>query len=299
MGHSRAQLKPMAAVPRYYDAFSKVPVPVVGHMGSAVPLQGLTTMPVTTDTAKTTIVLFAPGGGTSSWRTNVISRYTATEGGADVARPGNRSYENIAALSDVCDSVMPMAGSLRIRNYTQRLNQGGVVRCLKLHSGVNLTGTILQSEFESLAARIREDVRTRVYDGAELMSGRQVNAEIVDSAVNDFETLDVTKTQSAFNASCNHPRMTVIALLFEPFASDNAYEVQVANKIYARFHTMTALANTAVSPPVATWEKINKARAIEAGAGSALTMIGGYMSRAAVGGAEFVAANPELLAIAA
>lgn len=154
---------------------------------------------------------------------------------------------------------IPLRGSLRIRNITESLSVGGVVRMLRYNGGFHLMpqyptafGDDKTREdspdqsphpdtFLRLCAMVRDAPRTKVFSGHELMEMHQVNtypADFVRSMA--FESSRTFRAAVAAPAYCN------LLILIDDFVSssslvNNTYEINVMVHRAARFGIGTLL----------------------------------------------------------
>jgi hypothetical protein len=302
----------------YYDAFQHDPFSVATHMsiGPATPIVGTTVVSENLVTKKPS-VLTGTGPG------------TGLEGGAIllIVMPGTGdtqaiAYESSSALvtdiisttnylspqltSDQPDNAIPTRCSMRMRNWTQHVGVGGIVRILRMTTGVALNGNFTTNgELAQLVEGIRTHTRTRTYGGDELLDTHQKNCTVVDQSkatwFNDWDSVipnsslpwtdlvgwDQNAFIGPFTKQLHDPAYTPIAVLFEPFVAavsggsvGNKYEVSVRSQFLAHYTQGSMLANMAISAPTAP-EALTKHRDSEESKGSVLEKIGNAISQGA------------------
>lgn len=166
-------------------------------------------------------------------------------------------------MADRVESI-PLRGSLRIRNVTESLSVGGVVRILRYNGGLSFKsdGTPASellnsgysptvSQFLDLKDMVTDSPRSKVFSGHEMCETHQSNAYPADFV----RSMAFEKDRSFFEAVAAPPFCTIIVLIDE-FASstsgrNNSYEFTVAVQRAARFGPGTLLHSMARSLPVA------------------------------------------------
>lgn len=285
----------------YYDAFEHDPFAVATHMsiGPATPIVGSTVVsealvtkgPITLGTQYTIDSPPPPGVGLEGGAMLLIVQPACTDvqavlffssthsDGLHYAEDGCQSveYRSPQLQADPPDNAIPTRCSLRIRNWTQQMGVGGVVRVLRLTTGLALhSPQTTNGQLALFMEGIRTHTRTRVYGGEELTEVHQKNCTVVDqSKATWFIDWDkVMKTDQtpwaeeqhwgneytidAFTSALHDPAYTPIAILFEPFVAavssgvvGNKYEVSVRSQFLAHYAQGTMLANMAIAAPTA------------------------------------------------
>lgn len=274
----------------YYDAYAHNAGEVMTYasIGPATPITATT---ICDQGIKT--LTSAPDGSDLQWGARLLVVYPSAS--AEQARlytfnpdGNNDSPINIKAFSspqlnlDPPDDCIPTRCSVRIRNVTQQMAVGGVVRVLRLTTGFAVEKTAgvdgiatTNGELGRFVDGIRTHERTRTYGGDELVTTHQKNCSVVDqSRATHFTSWDMKiKAQelpwtfpldwpqgarvTTFAAECHNPAYTPIAILFEPFTAavsgseslGNTYEVNIRSQYLAHYTQGSMLANSAVSPP--------------------------------------------------
>jgi hypothetical protein len=215
-------------------------------------------------------------------------------------------------MSSPPDNAIPTRCSMRIRNWTQSVGTGGIVRVLRCTTGLSLglsdltttpnTERTTNVALAVLCDEIRNHARTRVYSGSELCEMHQKNCSVVDQSKSTWFTDWNTQTPidqvpwakpvygnvlgnwdhgdlSNFTLQLHDPAYTPICVLFEPFIAavnganvGNSYEVSIRSQFLAHYPQGTMLANMAFSPEHAP-AKIEQARAKEESQGSMLANV--------------------------
>lgn len=320
----------------YYDAFEHDPYTVATHMsiGPATPIVGSTVVSEHLVTraplALTTRVDGEPPLGTGleggamlliiqPATSDVQAKlfYSWNSGTADepeyLAEYGCKSHEYKSPQfeADAPDDAIPTRCSMRIRNWTQAVGVGGVVRVLRLTTGMALSSPqSTNGELAVLMEGIRNHTRTRVYGGDELAQCHQKNCTVVDQSKSTwFANWDRTLPSDqvpwavrqggrwgittavgnidSFTAALHDPAFTPIAILFEPFVAavsggrvGNTYEVSVRSQFLGHYPQGTILANMALNPPTAPGP-LTQHRDAEERKGSTLERIGNTIKQGA------------------
>jgi len=217
-------------------------------------------------------------------------------------------YVSTQLKGDIPENAIPTRCSLRIRNWTQSVGTGGIVRVLRMTTGVALdaqTGNTKNVQLAELQEAIRTHARTRTYGGEELCQTHQKNCTVVDQSkatwFRDWDDIqaagtihwameqnwDPSSNLDDFTMSLYNPSMTPIAILFEPFIAavsgssvGNTYEVSVRSQFLAHYPQGTMLANMSIDPATDP-AGLTKHRNGEESKGSVLEKIGGAISHGA------------------
>jgi hypothetical protein len=296
----------------YYDAFAHDPFSVATHMsiGPATPIVGTTvcnnglitkkpdSLATSNLEAGAILLIVFPSTG------NVQATAFECDGNLDATPIKTTIYQSPQLTSDQPDNAIPTRCSLRMRNWTQHVGVGGIVRILRMTTGVGLlAGTTRNDELCALQQGIRSHTRTRTYGGEELCDTHQKNCSVVDQskatwfrdwdAVTDHNQMPWTAAlgwnqdpavpagvSGAFSTQLHDPSYTPIAILFEPFVAavsggtvGNSYEVSVRSQFLAHYTQGTMLANMAIDPPNDP-NTLSKHRDVEEGKGSILEKVG-------------------------
>jgi hypothetical protein len=184
-------------------------------------------------------------------------------------------YSSPQLAADPPDNAIPTRCSLRFRNWSQHVGVGGIVRVLRMTTGLALSDTqTSNSQLAILQEGIRTHARTRTYGGDELCDTYQKNCSVVDQSKAvwfhdwDKDTLagllpwtnslgwSQTLELDSFTVQLHDPAYTPIAILFEPFVAavsggqvGNKYEVNVRSQFLAHYAQGSMLANMAIDPP--------------------------------------------------
>jgi len=298
----------------YYDAFEHDPYSVATHMsiGPATPVVGTTivsadliTIPPANidnphdpgdqpEAGAKLLIVFPALGNTQA----VLYWCDGTSAGGAIK---THSFISPQLKEDQPDNAIATRCSLRIRNWSQQVAVGGIVRILRMTTGVALAGpsggaggpaVTTNLQLCHLQDAIRVHKRTRTYGGEELLQTCQKNCTVVDqSKACWFATWEQSVPASQlpwtahahwdqdlmiepFTAGLHDPAYTPIAVLFEPFQASlagvgNVYECSVRSQFLAHYAQGTMLANMAISSPTAP-EALTKARDHEESKGSVL-----------------------------
>lgn len=292
----------------YYDAFEHDPFSVATHMsiGPATPIlattvcsEGLVTkkpFPLASSNLEAGAILLivqpAP--------TAVQAKAFECSSNVDSAFLTATSHYSPQLQADPPDNAIPTRCSLRFRNWTQHVGVGGIVRVLRMTTGVALAESrSTNEELANFCQSIRTHARTRTYGGDELLDTHQKNCTIVDQSKSTWFTDFGTPTNvdqlpwsnsegwdqdggliGSFTVNLHDPAYTPIAILFEPFVAavsggtvGNKYEVSVRSQFLGHYAQGTMLANMAVDPPTAP-DKLSHHRNREEAKGSILEKVG-------------------------
>ena len=303
----------------YYDAFQHDPFSVATHMsiGPATPIVGTTVVSENLVTKKPgALTGTGPGAGLEGGAILLIVMPATGDTQANAYECSSTlvatdvinvtPYRSPQLQADQPDNAIPTRCSMRMRNWTQHVGVGGIVRVLRMTTGVALNGNYTTNgELAQLMEGIRTHTRTRTYGGDELLDTHQKNCTVVDQSkatwFNDWESLtpnsslpwtdlvgwDQTGFAGPFTKQLHDPAYTPIAILFEPFVAavsggtvGNKYEVSVRSQFLAHYAQGSMLANMAISAPTAP-DALTKHRDHEEGKGSVMEKIGNAISQGA------------------
>lgn len=264
----------------YYDAFEHDPYSALTHqsIGPATPILASTAVSSGLITRKDSPL----DGGPYTSGAMLLLVYPSTSPvqarlwqcssstGASLA--SHLDYTSPQLLADPPDNAIPTRCSLRIRNWTQQVGLGGIVRVLRLTTGVTLAPSFTtNAELAALQESIRNHARTRAYAGEELTHAHQKNCTVVDQSkavwfTNWDESFDasqyswasgagITGYMDSFTYQTHDPSYSPLAILFEPFVAavnaasvGNVYEVSIRSQFMSHYAQGTILANMAVDP---------------------------------------------------
>lgn len=269
----------------YYDAFRHTPSTVLTafSIGPATPIQATTVFSVETsrpypwDDDRNPLYVKGEGGTRmliiypARDNTQAVLLQLPTKNFGTDAAPNPKfqtsalvdyHYYNSPQLeTDAPQSAMPARCSARVRNYTESLAVGGLVRVLRVTTGFDIGNATEEGKnkdaawFAAQCTAIRNHERTRTYDAAELRETMQKNCTVVDSTRSTtFNQFAATPIESEML----DPTFTPIVFLFEPFASTlgpqllsgggNVYEFNLCTQFLAHYRQGTMLANMAIDP---------------------------------------------------
>jgi len=301
----------------YYDAFEHDPFSVGTHMsiGPATPVVGTTIVseglvtnapgylagpgPAAGLEGGAILLIVMPSTSGTQARAfrctpNIVGDFTTTD------LVSSTNYNSPQLLSDAPNNAIPTRCSLRIRNWTQHIGVGGIVRILRMTTGVALNSLeTTNGELATFMEGIRSHTRTRTYGGEELLESHQKNCTVVDQSkatwFSDWNAItpnnllpwtlaegwdQVTGVSTTFTQQLHDPSYTPIAILFEPFVAavaggvvGNKYEVNVRSQFLTHYTQGSMLANMAISPPTVP-DALTKHRDAEEGKGSILERLG-------------------------
>lgn len=192
---------------------------------------------------------------------SAIGNSTLTHDGADFHwRDANGAVLDNRPTRQV--EQIPLRGSLRIRNITEALSVGGVVRMLRYNGGFHLNaqqtgpaanhsppddpaGVLDPEAVLNLCSMIRDAPRTRVFSGHELEEMHQSNTYPAD-----FVRSMAFESTKHFRQTVSAPSYCTLMILVDDFVSssslvNNSYEVNVMVQRAARFGFGTLLGGMA------------------------------------------------------
>lgn len=178
--------------------------------------------------------------------------------GAGGGHTNNASVHAIDSLPHGRVESIPLRGSLRIRNITENLSVGGVVRCLRYNGGIHFGGFDTKQEYETptadkyekVCAMIRDSQRTKVINGHELRAMHQSNTYPAD-----FVRSMQFETDTSFEEAMIRPGYCTLFILIDDFfastnLTNNTYEINVNVQRAARFGFGTLLHGMARQMPL-------------------------------------------------
>jgi len=243
-------------------------------VGPATPITGTTRHAINTRTASgaydgVSLMIVAPS----------TSQYQGISFAADAN--GNLTFNYAASpqlTADPPTTVIPTRCSLRLRNVSPMVTKGGIVRTLRLTTGIQLPTTT--AELMSLCEMIRSHDRTRTYSGAALADDFQINCTVVDQSKST--TFSPWGNSSELTEAIATPSYTPIAIVFESFTGNpgsiysesgtNTYEFTIRSQFLAHYPQGTMLGNLA-KPPPSIGDGMNNLRNSEEMKGSALHQV--------------------------
>lgn len=212
----------------------------------------------------------------------------------NIYNPTDYSYveavHSIQLDQDPPESVIPARCSFRMRNVTEAIAVGGVVRTLRMTTGFNsldLTvpvsadGGFTNEALQGLIDNIKVNPRTRHYDAEEFRQTQQKNLSVVDQSrstmfepFNPHHTLAVTGY--TFRDELLKPTYTPIAIVFEPFVASgdtpNKYEINIVSQFLAHYVQGSMLQALAIDPKSGP-QQLNRARNHEEATGSSFNSV--------------------------
>lgn len=310
----------------YYDAFTNDAYSAATHMsiGPATPIVANTVCNNGLKTQKSdTMTVTYPDGASHDLESGMklLVVYPATcdtqaklfscsnNSPTDLAHEQEYNSPNLQSARP--DNAIITRCSFRIRNWTQHVGTGGIVRILRCTTGLALdastTGRTSNGDLAILAEEVRNHARTRIYSGEELCESHQKNLSVVDQSRstwfmdwNSIHHVDDTPWALGqnwpsgpgqgignFSYQLHDPAYTPIIVLFEPFAAavngekiGNVYEVNIRSQYLAHYAQGSMLANMAICPK-ASPDALNKHKDKEEAQGSTLHNVGRFLSNAA------------------
>lgn len=139
---------------------------------------------------------------------------------------------------------IPLRGSVRMRNITERYSVGGEVRMMRyngslaLDQGLNsgtLAGTLGVAEFLDICDMMRDTKRATTFGADDLLSGHQMNTYPADSIRSHTFMSD-----SSYVEACAYPKFCTLIILIDDFKSgtaqvNNTYSLNFVAHRAARF----------------------------------------------------------------
>lgn len=243
----------------YYDAFEHDPFTATTHMsiGPATPIVGSTIAAAGIQTSASSPLTGSGTGTGLEGGSFVVIVYPSTSGtqarsffcSSAIADETVtfRNYNSPQLVDEEPLDAIPTRCSVRIRNTTQQVAQGGLVRVLRMTSGVGIIGTIAgtpPSEDDGYTTNgslaqfmegVRNHARTVTHTGDELSEAMQKNCTVVDqSRALWFENwaeariagqipwakatgIEEDAALGSYTQQLYQPAYTPIVFLFEPF----------------------------------------------------------------------------------
>lgn len=208
-----------------------------------------------------------------------------------------RPFISQQLLSDPPANAIPTRCSFRLRNVSEAVAVGGVIRTLRITTGFrtldgfSADGGYTNAELQAFIESIKVNPRTRHYDAAELRHTQQKNCSVVNQtrAVNfsyfNPESNNGAASAYTFRNELVDPGYTPIAVVFEPFAAQgdthNKYELNIVSQFLSHY-VQGSMLNALAVDPRADAPLVNKHRDHEEKHGSSfLPMLGTALAGAA------------------
>lgn len=263
----------------YYDAFASMPdsailsnavgpcTPVEGYARCIIPgSAGVVNLPyhpypeltahVTTN-AK--LVFFNVGSSGPQIATSYeIADYNGVAGvhgeaiaaGAFAELGPSDEPQNVPGLGVVSDpgvDSIPLRGSCRLRNITERFSVGGEVRVMRYNGGLNTTLGV--TEFLDICDMMRDTKRATTFGADDLLTAHQINTYPADSIRSHKFLSDTTFVDAVLN-----PKFCTLIVLIDDFKSgpgqvNNTYSFNFVAQRAARFRPGSLLHHKAKLMP--------------------------------------------------
>lgn len=212
--------------------------------GTSVTVNGASVTPIEAKTSTFTCSQFKDFGPTRPTGTAGVGAIDANwiDGASDTA-----NFDPTRRIAN-----LPLRGSVRIRNLSERVGVGGAVRILRLNAGVQLNhdahgasddasadaDPFMVSKFMNM---MRQSTRTQVLTGHELMECHQVNSYPVDF----IRSMSFERDYNIHEAM-QDPSFCTVAILIDDFVSGtasitNTYEINYHVQRAARYSPDTVL----------------------------------------------------------
>lgn len=169
----------------YYDAFSTMSDSAMTHLsiGPATPIVAKTTCldngsPISTKWKYSAqLLVVGPAPGSTQAVLYRESSVTPTDKVDLIA------YDSTQLLSDPPAEMIPTRCSVRVRNFTNQYNMGGLIRVLRATTGMFLDPDYTSNgALADLMQGIRDHRRTHTYTGPEFTKAMQKNAIVADQS---------------------------------------------------------------------------------------------------------------------
>lgn len=255
----------------YYDAFASMPdsailssavgpcTPVEGYARFIVPGSvGVTNLPYHPDlqlqdtalvTTNAKLVIFNVGSSGSQLAASFeVADYNGVAGvrGEIIAAgafaelgPPTEPPQEIPGIGPIhpdptygVESI-PLRGSMRLRNITERFSVGGEVRVMRYNGGLNLSMGV--SEFLDICDMMRDTKRATTFGADDLLTAHQMNTYPADSIRSHTFMSD-----TSFVDAVLHPKFCTLIVLIDDFKSgpgqvNNTYSFNFVAQRAARF----------------------------------------------------------------
>jgi hypothetical protein len=165
-----------------------------------------------------------------------------------------------------------MRGTIRIQNFTQRLEQGGSVHLLDLDSRMEFPadpGAMSQAQWLDFADHIRAHPRTRIMSGSVLDRTLGMNLKVTDDTeYNGFTTWkgsgavgDFWSTVGVWPGYTPAQRpMSTLVMVFDATSTVQTYMVEAFADFYTRWPTDTMQSSLQHAVPTAAPAALNLSR---------------------------------------
>lgn len=184
----------------FYDAFNMNSSEAVTSMtvGPATAIQAMTTIPsISTGHVHSSENLFGTDRDAQLLiigpaRGAVQARLWRINGTNDAQSAARFDYSSPQLETDAPIDAIPVRCSVRIRNFTNNYNVGGLVRILRATTGRTMVpGLYSNGELQDLMDGIRNHARTTVMTGTEFQQTKQKNTVVCDQTRSlQFESFD-------------------------------------------------------------------------------------------------------------
>jgi len=271
-GQSTAIIRRRPKVPKgldpkhHFNAFGHTaPQALSFSIGPATHLTGYRSVLFGSYATNPSMFIFQPGGGVDQ-----LTRYTTTDGGVTWAAGSSYNIDSTGialggASATVPDQVMCSRGSLRYRNVSRAADAGGVVKVLRLSSGMFNDSTA----WANLYRLVQSHPRTHGYSGSALTAAHQWDCIPVSQA--EYTSFrDPTTGPGATGV----PPLTSIVIVMEAFSTVQDIEITFAANYYARYRVAGPLASMSRPPPTCSVTQTNLARDAAEAIGSAGRKVG-------------------------
>lgn len=270
----------------YYDAFATSPdaATLSATVGPVTPVQGTGRQLVAGQDpsvfnghqSNSRVILFNPGSSDSivgwvmsasaSSPTGVTTQEIFSTHFLDMGPTKTDAYtdanfvdgdDNATGTVSMRVESIPLRGSLRLRNITEALSVGGVVRVLRYNGGLNFgedphgpTWTPGQyptrANYDTIVEMVRNSARTRHFSGRELQEGHQVNCYPAD-----LMRAHTFRQDTSFAECLAYPKYSTTIVLIDDFVAssghNNSYEINYCVHRAARFAPGSLLHSKAIT----------------------------------------------------
>jgi len=158
---------------------------------------------------------------------------------------------------------IPLRASIKIRNVSEALSRGGIVRFLRFNGsvGYELTASSKLESLEAVEEMIRSSGRTQTLGGEELVHGHCVNTYPAD-----FVRSNTFSDATPLGRTMEVPSYCTLFVLIDNFrastnGTNNSYEVEFKVQRAARFPPGTLLHSLAKTPVVGDVSHVSRMEA--------------------------------------
>jgi len=312
----------------YYDAFTTFSGSAMTHLsiGPATPIVAKTTCSF--DSGDSIRTDYSVGGGAdrsaqmliigpnSSDTQAMLYRVSSCNSQDQIQSHTFNSTQMKGSDADLMETI-PTRCSVRVRNFTNALNVGGIVRVLRATTGMHLDREYTSNEeLQDIMTGVRDHRRTVSYTGNEFVHAMQKNCIVADQSrsllfaennvtpvagqlpwftsyyankklpyrndtgpVEERYTFDINKSVDDFTCYLANPTFSPIVIIFEPFGDETRANTYecVVQSQFLAHYRQGSMLANLAIQPVSNHSFLEKARNHEEKKGSMMHTVGKFM----------------------